>query len=235
MEINMGTLFIVSTPIGNLKDITLRAIELLQSISVIACEDTRKTGMLLKHIRDTYPKDGVEKPQLISYFEQNEFRRIPEIVSLLKNGQDVALVSDAGTPLVSDPGYRLVHACVDEGISIRAVPGPSSILAALAVSGLPPDKFLFVGYPPHRPGHRKKLFESLKAQMISSTTILFEAPHKLLKTLEELQEVLGDIDVVISRELTKIYEEVRREKLSESIDHFKKTPPKGEFTILFHL
>jgi 16S rRNA (cytidine1402-2'-O)-methyltransferase len=231
----MGILYIVATPIGNLKDISLRAIEVLQSVDVIACEDTRKTGMLLQHIGKQFPQAHEDRAQLISYYEQNEFRRIPEILNLLINGKNVALVSDAGTPLVSDPGYRLVNACVESGIQITAVPGASSVLSALAVSGLPPDKFLFVGYPPHKSGHRKRLYESIKSQTVNATTIMLEAPHKMLKTLVELQEVLGDIDVVICRELTKVYEEVRREKISQSLTHFEKTVPRGEFTILFHL
>jgi 16S rRNA (cytidine1402-2'-O)-methyltransferase len=147
----------------------------------------------------------------------------------------VAVVSDAGTPLVSDPGYRLVNACIEQGITVQAVPGASSVLTALSVSGLPSDKFLFLGYPPHKSGHRKKLYESLKDQTISSTTIMLEAPHKVLKTLLEMQDVFGDITIVVCRELTKVYEEVRREKISESITHFEKITPKGEFTILFHL
>lgn len=231
----MGTLYVVATPIGNLQDITLRAIDVLQSVAVIACEDTRKTGMLLKHISTKFPKASEKRAQLISYYEQNEFRRIPQLIHVLKNGQDVALVSDAGTPLVSDPGYRLVSTAVAEGISVVAVPGASSILAALTVSALPSDKFLFVGYPPHKEGHRKTVYTAIKSQSVNATTIMLEAPHKLIKTLQELQEVLGEIDIVICRELTKVYEEVRREKISESIAHFEKVAPKGEFTILFHL
>lgn len=231
----MGILYVIATPIGNLGDLTIRAIDILQFVPFIACEDTRRAGILLKYIRDTYPKEGTERGQLISYFEQNEFRRVPEIIEILKNGQDVALISDAGTPLVSDPGYRLVHACVEEGIKIVALPGASSVLTALAMSGLPSDKFLFLGYPPHKSGHRMRLYESIKAQPIKATNILLEAPHKMLKTLEELQETLGDIDIVIGRELTKVYEEMRREKISASIEHFKKVTPKGEFTLLFHL
>lgn len=231
----MGTLYIVATPIGNLGDLTLRAIEILSTVQIVASEDTRRTGMLLKHIRDTYAKDPDHRPQLISYYEQNEFKRIPEILELLQNGQDVALVSDAGTPLVSDPGYRLVNACTTSGIPVISIPGASSVLAALVVSGLPSDKFLFVGYPPHKSGNRKKLFESLKNEPLSATVIMLEAPHKMLRTLGELQEVVGDIAIVACRELTKIHEEVRREKISESMAHFEKTSPKGEFTILFHL
>lgn len=231
----MGTLYIVATPIGNLGDLTIRAIDVLQSVDVIACEDTRRTGILLKHIRDTYLKSGELRPQLISYYEQNEFRRVPEIIQLLKDGQNVALVSDAGTPLVSDPGYRLVTACTDEGIPLVTLPGASSALAGLTVSGLPSDKFLFVGYPPHKSGNRKKLFDSIKAEPVKATIIMLEAPHKLVRTLVELQEVMGDIHLVLCRELTKIHEEVRRETISQSITHFEKTTPKGEFTILFHL
>lgn len=231
----MGTLYIVATPIGNLGDLTLRAIDVLQTVGVVASEDTRRTGMLLKHIRDTFPKDSEHRPQLISYYEQNEFKRIPEILNLLQSDVSVALVSDAGTPLVSDPGYRLVKACVDAGIPVTSLPGASSVLAALTVSGLPSDKFLFVGYPPHKSGNRKKLFESLKNEPLSATVIFLEAPHKILKTLSELQEVVGDIDIVICRELTKLHEEIRREKISESLAHFEKTTPKGEVTLLFHL
>lgn len=239
----MGILYIVSTPIGNLKDITLRAIEILQKADFIASEDTRKTGMLLKHIKDNYPlEEGTtgelpRKPVLISYYEQNEFQRIPGIINSLKNNCDVAVVSDAGTPTISDPGYRLIRACVDEGIKVESIPGPSSVITALSVSGLPTDKFLFLGYPPHKPGHRKKLWENVKESLsfVKSTIIFFEAPHKLTKTLEELKEAYGDIDIVLCRELTKVYEEIRREKISESLQHFAKTNPKGEFVILFNL
>ena len=239
----MGILFIVSTPIGNLQDITLRAIEILQKVDFIACEDTRKTGMLIKHIKDNYPLDDTikkelpHKPVLISYYEQNEFQRIPGILNSLKNGCDVALVSDAGTPSISDPGFRLVRECIKEGIKVESIPGLSSVISSLVISGLPTDKFLFLGYPPHKPGHRKKLWENVKESLsfVKSTIIFFEAPHKLVRTLEELKEVFGDIDIVICRELTKIHEEVRREKISESLNHYAKINPKGEFVTLFNL
>ncbi len=228
-----GKLFIVPTPIGNLQDITLRAIKVLQTVDVIACEDTRKTGILLSQ---TLPV-GVSKPKLVSYYEQNELQRIPEVIAAIKDGLNIALVSDAGTPTISDPGFKLVRECVKEGIKIESLPGASSVITALAVSGLPTDKFLFLGYPPRKPGHRKTIFEKVKQaqELVKSTIILFEAPHKIIHTLEDLKEVFGDIDIVICRELTKIYEEIRREKISISIAHFTKTTPKGEFIILLHL
>lgn len=230
----MGNLYIVATPIGNLQDMTIRAMKTLMSVDAIACEDTRKTGLLLQEIM---APNTTKKPRLISYYEQNELQRIPEIINALKNGLNIALVSDAGTPTISDPGFKLVRECIRQGIRVESIPGPSSVISALVSSGLPTDKFLFVGYPPKKPGHRKKLFQSMTLihQCIKVTYILFETPHRLLKTLGELREVFGDIDIVIARELTKIHEEMRREKISISIEHFSKINPKGEFVILFHI
>lgn len=235
----MGTLYLVPTPIGNLADITLRSLRTLFEVDIIACEDTRRTGLLLEKLLiefSSHPEDK-RKPKLLSYYDQVELQRIPEIISLLHAGKDIALVSDAGTPAVSDPGFKLVRECIKEGLKIVSLPGASSVLTALTVSGLPTDKFLFVGYPPHKPGHRVSFFENLKTSLetVTATVIFFEAPHKLLTTLSDLQSVFGDVDIVVCRELTKMYEEVRREKISESLKHFKKTPPKGEFVILFHL
>jgi len=227
-----GILYIVATPIGNLKDITLRAIEILKAVDVIACEDTRKTGILLKNILNDEPK-----PRLISYYEQNEAQRIPEIILAIKDGLNIALVSDAGTPTISDPGFKLVREAVKEGIRAESIPGPSAVISALVSSGLPTDKFLFLGFLPRKPGHRKqileKTLESLK--LVKSTVIFYEAPHKIVHTLEDLKVVFGDIDIVVARELTKIHEEIRREKVSFSIEHFTKTSPKGEFVVLFNL
>jgi len=235
----MGTLFLVPTPIGNLADITLRSLRTLFEVDIIACEDTRRTGLLLEKLLTEFspnPEDK-RKPHLLSYYDQIELQRIPEIVSLLKAGKKIALVSDAGTPAVSDPGFKLVRECIKEGLKIESLPGASSVLTALTVSGLPTDKFLFVGYPPHKPGHRISFFENIQISLesIHSTVIFFEAPHKLLKTLSDVQSVFGDMEIVLCRELTKMYEEVRREKISNALTHFKKTPPKGEFVILFHL
>jgi len=226
----MGILYIVATPIGNLQDITLRAIKILQTVDIIACEDTRKTGILLSRV---LPAEAL-RPKLVSYYEQNELQRIPEIIAALKDDLSIALISDAGTPTISDPGFKLVRECIREGIRVESLPGPSSVITALTVSGLPTDKFLFVGYPPKKPGHRKTLFENLTKLPIKTTVIFFEGPHHLIRTLEGIKEVFGDIDIVICRELTKIYEEIRREKISKSIEHFTKTDPKGEFVILLH-
>lgn len=234
-----GILFVVATPIGNLQDITLRAISTLQSVDAIACEDTRKTGMLLSRILSisnttNTTNNPINKPRLISYYEQNEIQRIPEVINALKNGLNVALVSDAGTPSVSDPGFKLIRECIREEIKVESVPGPSSVISALVSSGLPTDKFLFLGYPPKKPGHRKTFLNNIASmtRIIKATIIIFEGPHHILRTLGEMQEVFGDIDVVICRELTKIYEEIRREKISISIEYFTKTTPKGEFVIL---
>lgn len=206
-------------------------VEVLKSVEIIACEDTRRCGLLLKHIGRT------SAPTLLSYYEENEFKRIPQIINALKNGLDVALVSDAGTPSISDPGFKLVRECVQQGIRVESVPGPSAAISALVSSGLPTDKFLFVGYLPRKPGNRARLLNNISSivRTIKQTIIIFEAPHRLVQTLVELKEVFGDIDVVIARELTKIHEEIRREKILDSILHFQKTPPKGEFVILFHL
>lgn len=226
----MGNLYIVATPIGNLQDITLRAVETLKNVGAIACEDTRKTNILLKEL-----KIQRDYRDLISFYEQNEGLRIPQIINFIKNGKDLALVSDAGTPTISDPGFKLVRECIKEGIRVESIPGPSSVISSLVSSGLPTDKFLFVGYLPKKSGHRQKQLKDIDSiiKIIESTIIIFEAPHKLLNTLEEMKDVLGDIDIVLARELTKIHEEVRRGKISNLIEHYKKAVPRGEFVILF--
>ncbi len=221
----MVKLYLVSTPIGNLKDVSLRALDVLSSVNIIACEDTRKTGLLLKKL------EVKNNPKLISYYEENEIGRIPQIISFLKSGKKVALVSNAGTPTISDPGFKLVRECIKEDIKIEAIPGASAILSALVVSGLPTDKFLFLGFLPKKAGKRKKILESLPKE---TTIVLFISPYRLAKRLEELQSFFGDIEVVVCRELTKIHEEIRREKISDSISYFEKNKPRGEFTLCFN-
>lgn len=231
-------LYIVSTPIGNLKDITLRALEVLESVDGITCEDTRRTSLLLQHYH-------IKKP-LIVVNDYNESKIVPSILERLKSGENLALVSDAGTPLISDPGYKLVRECLAQGIQVDSIPGPSSVITALTLSGLPPDKFLFLGYLPEKPGHRIKLLENLKLHLggaklghlegglrwhLSFTIIIFIAPHKLLKTLEEMQQVFGDIEIVLAKELTKIHQSVDKKKISEWLETLKK--PKGEYVLLF--
>lgn len=234
---NLGTLTIVATPIGNLQDISLRAIKTLLTANVIACEDTRRTGLLLQEIKKLVPAFVEEKkPKLISFYDQVEMEKIPEILSLLLQGLTVAVVSDAGTPLVSDPGFKLVRECVKQGIRVESIPGPSSVITALTISGLPTDKFLFLGFLPKKQGHRKKLLEDVKRLSIQTTVIFFEAPHRIKETLEEFAKLFGeDQYMVIARELTKLHEEVLRDTIVNLQKHFSKVQAKGEFVILLHL
>ena len=229
----MGNLYIVATPIGNLQDITLRAIKTLQEVDFIACEDTRSAFTLLTGI-------GVEKStfreKLISFYEGNESIRLPQILNLLQNGKNVALISESGTPLVSDPGFKLVRGALENGIKVESIPGPSSVISALVSSGLPTDKFLFLGFLPKKIGHRRNLLKSLKISLkqIESTVIFFESPFRVLKTLDELKEEFGDVEIVVARELTKIHEEVKKGKISEISEYYKKSI-KGEIVVLFNL
>jgi 16S rRNA (cytidine1402-2'-O)-methyltransferase len=192
-----GTLYVVATPIGNLEDITYRAVRILGQVHWVACEDTRQTRKLLDHY-------GIQTPQ-ISYHEHNEIDRARELCSRLLAGESGALVSDAGVPLISDPGYRLVHSAVGAGITVQPIPGPSALLAALSASGLPTDSFHFAGFLPPKSGQRLHALEGLKHE--HATLIFYEAPHRLAEALADIRTVLGDRDVVVARELTKIHEE----------------------------
>ena len=224
---SMGTLYLVSTPIGNLADITLRALKVLKTVDVIFCEDTRHTGLLLKHY-------GIET-KMLQFHEHNEALQLPKVVELLQMGKNIALVSDAGTPTISDPGFKLVRVCAALEIPVVAVPGASALLAALTVSGLPTDKFLFVGYLPKKPGKCKKLLQDLSSiiRIIKLTLIFYEAPHRLVVTLQNMRDAFGNKPLVICRELTKLHEEVLRTDLDLAIKHFQETEPRGEFTIVF--
>src|SRR3990167_8878463 len=209
----MGKLFIVATPIGNLGDITLRAIEVIKSVDYVLCEDTRVGAKLLNHF-------GISK-KMVSFNDFNENQKMSDVISDLTSGKSIALVSDAGTPLISDPGYKLVRAAISNDIHVESIPGPSALIAALTISGLPPDKFTFLGYLPKQETKKLKILKAVKKNQenLKSTTIIFESPFRVLKTLMSIKEVFGDIDVVICRELTKLYEETRREKVSKSIVH----------------
>lgn len=235
----MGTLYIVATPIGNLQDISLRATRTLLTVDVIACEDTRRTGLLLQEI--TKQLTGYSenpKPQLLSYYDQVELQRIPQIIELLKVGKSIALVSDAGTPAISDPGFKLIREVIREGVKVEVIPGPSSVVTALVASGLPTDRFFFVGYPPKKEGHRADFWNEIKdaGKTLRMTVIFFEAPHRIEGTLEELGVLFGkDFELVLCRELTKIHEEILRDNVENLKKHFKTHPPKGEFVGLFHL
>lgn len=220
-------LYIVPTPIGNLKDITLRALEVLQNVDGIICEDTRRTAILLNHYQ-------IKKPLLVLN-DYNEYKKFSQLIELLKSGQNLALVSDAGTPLISDPGYKLVRECLHQGIPVDSLPGPSSVITALTLSGLPPDKFLFLGYPPEKPGHRLDFFQNILYEQVNSklktTYIMFVAPHKLAKILEDILTVFGDMEIILAQELTKIHQKVEGKRISEWQKSLKN--PKGEYVLLF--
>lgn len=216
-----GQLFVIGTPIGNLEDITLRAISTLKNVDIILAEDTRNSKKLLNaHNIDT---------KMMSYHDHSSEKEIKKIVSLLLEGKELALISDAGTPIISDPGYGLIRDCIRNDIGIVPIPGVSSITAAMSVSGLPSDSFTFVGFLPQKKGRLKKIKELKK---LDNTIILFESPFRLEKTLNQLFEHLGDRAVVVGRELTKLYEEVIRGNLSKVIMHFSKSKVKGEIVIM---
>ena len=218
-----GKLYIVSTPIGNLEDITLRALRILREVDLIACEDTRVTIKLLSHYQ-------IQKP-LTSYHEHNEKEKAEELVVLLESGKSMALVSDAGTPGVSDPGYRLVKLASEKGIEIIPVPGPSAAIAALSISGLPTSSFAFFGFPPKTDKKKREFLEEIREH--TQTLIFYESPHRVLKTLLSVLETLGDRQVSVSRELTKMFEETVRESISKVIQILgERKEIKGEFTII---
>ena len=215
-------LYIVSTPIGNLKDITLRAIETLKSVDLIAAEDTRHTRILL----DAHQ---IQKP-LTSFFEHNQIKKVDHLIGLLKMGKSIALVSDAGTPGISDPGFLIVRMAQENNIPVTVIPGVSACITALTASGLPAHRFIFEGFLPPKSGQRRNKLLSLKEE--KATLIFYESPHRLLKSLKDMQEIWDDPTIVVARELTKKFEEVRKAKTSLLIEHFNTHTPKGEFVLL---
>ena len=221
MPVKKGTLFIVSTPIGNLADITFRAVETLKTVSFIAAEDTRRTRKLLNHFDI--------KTKLISYYEHNRFARIPQILQHLESGKDVAVVTDAGTPGVSDPAYKLIRSVIQVDVKVEPIPGPSAFLTALVASGLPTDRFLFVGFLPPKKGRRKKLSNLASHE---ATLILYENPKRVVKTLSDIATFLGDRPAVVCRELTKVHEEIIRGTISELLSYFSRNSPRGECVIM---
>jgi len=217
-----GTLYIVSTPIGNLEDITLRALRILKEVDLIAAEDTRHTGLLLRHF-------SIHTP-LTSYFEGNEMKKREFILSKLNQGDRIALVSDAGTPGISDPGYRLVRLAIEHEIPVIPIPGPSATITALSVSGLPTDAFLFKGFLPNKSKKRRDLLKQLEE--VKETLIFYESPHRIQETLKDIFETLGDREIVLTRELTKLYEEILRGKVSEIQNALGEKKIKGEITLV---
>ena len=217
------TLYVVATPIGNLADITHRAVQVLKDVDLIACEDTRHTRKLLQHF-------GIDT-KTVSYHEHNEESRTRELIEHLKDGRDIALVSDAGTPTINDPGFRLINAAVVSEIPVVPVPGASALVAALSASGLPTDEFFFAGFLPSRPTARQIRLRELSK--IPATLIFYEAPHRLAASLKDALEVLGERQAVVARELTKLHEEIRRGSLSSLVRHYSDSEnPRGEFVVL---
>ncbi len=219
-----GKLYVVATPIGNLEDITLRAIEVLKEVDVIAAEDTRHTKILTSRY-------GIKTP-LTSYFQYNQIKKTDFLIDLLKKGQNAALVSDSGTPGISDPGFTVIKKAIEENITVVPIPGPSAFLTALSISGFPTNKFAFEGFLSNKSARRRKQLEELKGE--ERTIIIYESPHRLLKTLNDIIEIFGDIHIVCAREITKKFEEIRRERVSESIKHFSDNKILGEFIVIFN-
>ena len=218
----LGTLYVVATPIGNLADITQRAIQILKDVELIACEDTRHTRKLLQHF-------GINT-RTTSYHEHNENQRGDELLDLLKQGSDIAVVSDAGTPAISDPGFRLVRSAIENEITVVPVPGPSALITALVAAGLPTDEFFFAGFLPARASARQTRLRELAS--VPGTLIFYEAPHRLAATLKDAYETLGEREAVVARELTKLHEEVRRGRLSDLVEHYSQVEPRGEIVLL---
>ena len=218
-------LYIVSTPIGNLKDISFRAIETLQTVDLIAAEDTRHTKILCDHYEIKTP--------LTSYFEHNQIRKGDYLLNLLKEGQAIALVTDAGTPGISDPGYHLIHLAQENNIPLTVIPGAAALIAALSLSGLPTDRFIFEGFLPVKSLSRKKRLESFKEE--ARTIIFYESPYRLVKTLKDMEEILGDPMVVCAREITKKFEEVKKGRASTLFEYFSRIKPRGEFVLVLNL
>jgi 16S rRNA (cytidine1402-2'-O)-methyltransferase len=224
MTLELGILYLVGTPIGNLEDITLRAIRILQEVDAIAAEDTRRTGKLLQHL-------NIHTPQ-IGYYEHNHNSRIQELVNRLQRGDKIALVTDAGMPSISDPGYQLVKSAIAANIRVIPIPGGTAVISALAVSGLPTDRFVFEGFLPLKEKSRQERLEVLQTE--TRTMVFYEAPHRLIRTLTDFQQVFGgDCQIVLARELTKIYEEIWRGTIKEAIAlYINSRQPKGEYTLV---
>ncbi len=217
----MATLYLVGTPIGNLEDITLRAVRILDEVSLIAAEDTRRASILTQHYHITTP--------VTSYFEGNKLTKLETVLGALEGG-DIALISEAGMPGLSDPGYELIRAAIERGHTVTAVPGPSAPITALVLSGLPSDTFLYLGFLPRRQRDRRAALEAVRGQ--PWTLVLFESPHRLTRSLMDMEAILGDRPIAICRELTKLHEEIWRGTVSGAREHFATVKPRGEFTLV---
>ena len=217
-----GTLYIVATPIGNLEDITIRAINTLKSVDIIACEDTRHSKILL----DKY---GIKK-YLVSFYSYNQVRKTDYLMAQLKTGKNVAIVSDSGTPGISDPGYIMIKSAIDSNIEVETIPGPTALISALVVSGKPTNKFIFEGFLSNKSSQRKKRLSELKGN--GYTLVIYESPHRILSFLQDIIDVLGDVEIACMRELTKKFQQIKRGKVSEILEYYSKNKPKGEFVVI---
>lgn len=217
-----GTLFVVSTPIGNLEDITMRALRVLKEVDLIAAEDTRRTAKLLGAYGIT--------AKVTSFNSHNAGSKTPGLIRHLSQGLSIALVSDSGTPGISDPGSVLITECISQKIPLTSVPGPSALLAGLIISGKPANKFVFEGFLSSKPGRRKRRIEELKDE--ERTVVIYESPHRIVKLLKDVLDVAGNREIAVARELTKKFEEIKRGPVEELIEHFEKTGPRGEFTVI---
>ena len=219
-----GTLYVVATPIGNLKDMTFRAVEVLKEADLIAAEDTRHTRILTEHY-------GIKAP-LTSYFEHNRITKGDFLIKQLKEGKKVALVSDAGTPGISDPGAHIIALAIKEGINVIGIPGPAAVILGLILSGMPTDRFIFEGFLPNKSGSRRNKLAEFKDE--KRTVVFYESPHRILRTLYDILDVFGDIRICVMRELTKKFEEILRDNVSKIAANFERSKPKGEFMVVFN-
>lgn len=224
----LGKLYLITTPIGNLGDISYRVEETLKEVPIILAEDTRKIQNLLNHLK-------IKDKKLISYFEGNHWERIPRAIKSLKQGKNIGLVTDAGAPLIADPGYQLVKSVLNQGLSVVPIPGPSAVITALMGAGLPCDKFSFLGYLPKKNSKKSKLFKTLKRESLIKTIVFYDSPERLLPTLKLLKTELGDFKISICREMTKKYEEFIRGDISQVIKELEKKEIKGEITVVVYL
>ena len=218
-----GKLTLCATPIGNLDDMSPRAVEALRDAAIVACEDTRRARKLFSHF-------GLGVREMVVYNEATEQRKAVDLVKKIAVGMNVVLISDAGMPGLSDPGYRLVSLCIEQGLSVSVIPGPNAALSALVISGLPPGRFVFEGFLPRKSGERRRRFDSLKDE--PRTLLFYESPHRIAETLQDMLDVLGDRPMALARELTKMYEEVRRGDISEVLEGVQEDPPRGEIVVV---
>jgi len=233
-----NSLYLIATPIGNRDDITLRALKTLFSADILLCEDTRKTRRLLNYYQEQHYLsiliNRYEIPKLVSFHEYNEERQIPQVCQWLKEGLTLGVVTNAGTPTISDPGFKLVRECVNQNIPVIPIPGPSAAISALSASGLPTDKFLFLGFLPKKMGKRQQVLEEIKQANLTCTVVIYESPFRALKTLTLIKEIYGDVEVVLARELTKLHEEITSQPISVWLKTLANKKLKGELVILFN-